>query len=90
MIGMALAIPQHSKMSPDGLLKSLFVGTSGMLSRSFFARNSDMILVLAMGLYRDSMFVPLMSKVWSWKVKESEMLQKKVSLPLTIPLTVPL
>jgi len=58
MIGMALAIPQHSKISPDELLKSLFVGTSGMLPKRFFARNSDMILVLIVGLCRASMFVP--------------------------------
>ena len=59
MIGTALAIPQHSKISPDGLLKILFVGTSGMLPRRIFARNSDMILVLTVGLCRASMFVPL-------------------------------
>ena len=35
LIGTALAIPQHSKMSPDGLLKSLLVETSGMLPKSF-------------------------------------------------------
>ena len=46
-------------MSPDELLKSLFVGTSGMLPKRFFARNSDMILVLIVGLCRASMFVPL-------------------------------
>ena len=45
---MALAIPLHSKMSPDGLLKSLLV-----------TRNSDMMLLLTVGLYRASMFVPL-------------------------------
>jgi hypothetical protein len=59
MIGTALAIPQHSKISHEGLLKSLFVGTSGMLPKRLFARNSDIILVLIMGLCRASMFVPL-------------------------------
>ena len=34
-IGTALTIPQHSKMSPDGLLKSLLVGTRGMLPKRF-------------------------------------------------------
>jgi hypothetical protein len=34
-IGTALVIPQHSKNSPNGLLKSLLVGTSGMLHKSF-------------------------------------------------------
>ena len=57
--GMALAIPQHSKNSPNGLLKSLLVRTSDMLSKRFFARNSDTILVSTVGLYRASMFVPL-------------------------------
>ena len=59
LIGTALAIRQHSKMSPDELLKSLFVGTSGMLPKRFFAKNSDMILVLTMGLCRASTSVPL-------------------------------
>jgi hypothetical protein len=34
-IGTALVIPQHSKNSPNGLLKSLLVGTSGLLHKSF-------------------------------------------------------
>ena len=59
LIGTALAIPQHSKMNPNELLKSLFVGTSGMLPKRFFARNSDMILVPTVGLCRASMFIPL-------------------------------
>ena len=59
VIVMALTIPQHSKKSPDELLKSLLVGISGMLPKSFFARNSDMILVPTVGLCRASMFVPL-------------------------------
>jgi hypothetical protein len=33
MIDTALAIPQYSKMSPEGLLKSLLVETSGFLPR---------------------------------------------------------
>ena len=81
MTGTALAIPQHSKI--------LLVGTSGMLPKRFFARNYNMILVPTMGLCRASILFPLMSKVWSWKVKESELLQKNVSLPSTIPLMVP-
>ena len=44
--------------TPKGLLKSLLVGTSGMLPKSFFARNSDMILVSIVGLCRAYMFVP--------------------------------
>ena len=59
MIGTALAIPQHSKNSPKRLLKSLLVGTSGMLPKRFFARNSDMILVLIVGLCMAFMFVSL-------------------------------
>jgi hypothetical protein len=46
-------------MSPNGPLKCLLVGTSGMSPKRFFARNSDMILVLTVGLCRASMFVPL-------------------------------
>ena len=56
---MALAIPQHSKMSPEGLLKSLLVRTSGMLPKRFFAKNSDMMLVPTVGLCRASTTVPL-------------------------------
>ena len=59
MTSTALAIPQHSKMSPDGLLKSLLVRASGMLPKRFFTRNSDMILVSTVGLCRDSITVPL-------------------------------
>ena len=59
MTGMALAIPQHSKNSPEGLLKSLLVGTCGMLPKRFFAKNPNMILVPTVGLCRASMFVPL-------------------------------
>jgi hypothetical protein len=55
----ALAIPQHSKNSPKGLLKSLLVETSGMLPKRCFTRNYDMILVPTMGLCRASKFVPL-------------------------------
>ena len=58
-MGMALAIPQHSKMSPGGLLKSLLVGISGMLPKRFFARNSDMVLVPTKGLCRASTTVPI-------------------------------
>jgi len=56
---MALGIPLHSKMSPEGLSKSLLVETSGMLPKRFFTRNSEMILVLTIGLCRASMFVLL-------------------------------
>ena len=59
VIGTALAIPQHSKMSPEGVLKSLLVGTSGMLPKRLSVRNSDMILVSTVGLCRASMTVPL-------------------------------
>ena len=58
-IGMSLTIPLHSKMSPEGLLKSLLVRISVMLSKRFFAKNSNMMLVLTVGLCRASMFVPL-------------------------------
>ena len=58
-MGTALAIPQHSKISPKGLLNSLLVGASGMLFKRFFARNSGMILVPTVGLCRAFMFVPL-------------------------------
>ena len=56
---MALASPLHSKMSPDGLLKSLLVGTSDMSPKRFFARNFDMMLVPIVELYRASTSVPL-------------------------------
>ena len=51
--------PTTLENSPKGLLKSLLVGASGMLPKRFFARNSDVILVLTVGLCRASMFVPL-------------------------------
>jgi hypothetical protein len=35
-ISTVLVIPQHSKNSPNGLLKSLLVRTSGMLHKRFF------------------------------------------------------
>ena len=54
-----LGDPTILKNSPKGLLKSLLVRTSSMLPKRFFARNSDMILVLIVGLCRASMFVPL-------------------------------
>ena len=59
LMGTALAIPQHSKMSPMGLLKSLLVGTSGMSLKRLFASISDMILIPIVRLCRASMFVPL-------------------------------
>ena len=59
LIGMALAIPEHSKMSPDGLLKSLLVETSGIFPKRVSTRNLDMVLVSIVGLCRASMFVPL-------------------------------
>ena len=55
----AQAIPQHLKMSPERLLKSLLVRTSSILPKRFFARNSNMILVLTVGLCRASTTVPL-------------------------------
>ena len=51
--------PTTLENSPNRLLKSLLVGTSGMFPKRFFARNSDMMLVLTVGLCRASMFVPL-------------------------------
>ena len=54
-----MTIPLYSKMSPEGLLKSLLVGISDMLPKRFYARNSDMLLVPIVGLCRASMFVPL-------------------------------
>ena len=51
--------PSTLKNRPKGLLKTLLVGTSGMLPKRFFARNSDMILVPTVGLCRASMLVPL-------------------------------
>ena len=51
--------PTTLKRSLDGLLKSLLVGTSGMLPKRFFARNSDIMLVPTVGLCWASMFVPL-------------------------------
>jgi hypothetical protein len=74
MTGTALVIPQHSKNSPNGLLKSLLVGTSGMLPKRFFTRNSDMILVPTVGLLGLLFLFPLTNKAWPWKVKESKLL----------------
>ena len=51
--------PQHSKMSHDGLLKSLLVETSGVFPKRVSARYSDMILVSTVGLCRASTTVPL-------------------------------
>ena len=59
LIGTALAIPQHLKMSPDGLLKILLVETRGKLPKRVFGMNSNMILVSTVGLCRASMTVPL-------------------------------
>ena len=59
LIGTALAIPYHSKKSPDGLLKSLLVASSGLVPKIFFARNFDMMLVPIVGLCRASMVIPL-------------------------------
>ena len=59
MTSTALAIPQHSKMSPDGLLKSLLLKTSGILPKRDSAVNFDMILVSIVGLCRASIIVPL-------------------------------
>ena len=59
MMGTALAIPQHSKMSPNRLLKSLLVKTSGILPKRVSVRNSNMMLVSTMGLCRASIVVPL-------------------------------
>ena len=59
MIGTALLIPQHSKNSPKGLLKSLLVETSGILPKRAFARNSNMMLVSIVGLCRASITLPL-------------------------------
>jgi hypothetical protein len=50
---------QHSKKSPDELLKSFVAGTSDMLPKKNFARNSNIILVLTVGLCRASTLVPL-------------------------------
>ena len=59
MTGTALAIPQHLKNNPDGLLKSLLVKTSGIFPKRVFARNSDMMLVSTVWLWRASTTVPL-------------------------------
>ena len=58
LIGTALVIPQHSKMSHDRLLKSLLVETNGKLPKRVYARKSNMILVSTMGLCRASMIIP--------------------------------
>ena len=58
-IGTTLVIRQHSKMSPEGLLKSLLVETSGILPKRDSAVNFDMILVSIVGLCRASIIVPL-------------------------------
>ena len=63
MIGTALATPQHSKMSPEGHLKSLFVETSGTVPKRVSARNSDMIFVSTVGLCKASTTVPLNEQV---------------------------
>jgi hypothetical protein len=61
--GTPLAIPQHLKNSPKGLLKSLLVETRGILPKRASARNSDMILVSTVGLCRASTMVPLNEQV---------------------------
>jgi hypothetical protein len=75
-------------LEDESILKSLLVGTSGILLKRFLARNSDMILVPTMGCAELLQQFPLTNKAWSWKVKESKLLWKNVSLPLTIPLMV--
>jgi len=49
-IGIALAIPQHAKMSPGGLVKSLPIGSSDMLLKRVSAWVSNMILTSIMEL----------------------------------------
>ena len=59
LTGTTVAIPQHSKISPKRLLKSLLLETSGMLPIRVTTRNSDMILVSTVGLCRASTTIPL-------------------------------
>ena len=47
------------KNESQGTFEEFGGRTSGMLPKRFFTRNSDMILVPTVGLYRASMFVPL-------------------------------
>ena len=49
LTGTARAIPRHSKNSPEGLWKSLSVGSRGMLPTKVSARNSDMMHASAVG-----------------------------------------
>ena len=60
-IGTALAIPQHSNISPDGLLMSLLVGTSGIRPEMGSAR-IDMVLVPTTTLCRASIGAPFYTK----------------------------
>jgi hypothetical protein len=46
MIGTAIAIPRHSKISPEGDVKSLSVGARGMSPKKVSATNSNKILAL--------------------------------------------
>jgi hypothetical protein len=59
MIGTALAIPQHLKVSPDRLLKSLLVETNSIVPNMASARNSNMMLISTVGLCRASTTIPL-------------------------------
>jgi hypothetical protein len=49
MIGTVVAIPRLSKISPEGLVKSLSVGARGMSPKRVSARNLDMILASTVG-----------------------------------------
>ena len=82
--GTALAILQHSKMSHDGLLKSLLVETGSILPKRVSARYSSQ----SWGCVGVLHLLPSARKAWPWKVKESKLLRKNISLPLTIPLMV--
>jgi hypothetical protein len=56
-------------LEDESILKSMLVGTSGILLKRFLARNSDMILVLTMGCAELLQQFPLTNKAWPWKVK---------------------
>ena len=58
LTGTARAIPRHSKNSPEGLRKSMLVGSRGMLPMNVSMRNSDMMQASAVESWRASTEFP--------------------------------
>ena len=58
LIGTARAIPRHLKNSPEGLQKSMSVGSGGMLPMNVSMRNSDMMQASVVESWRASTEFP--------------------------------